>query len=416
MEIEFACPFCRKPHSVGPELAGRRGRCKDCGTVMRIPGERPAAVAEEATPREKPAARLAAPVQASPRPTSSPPPVPRPRPKTAPVPEPEPIVVVDDPYGLADELPAPSLRQGLVDAGTAEPEAAPLPRAGFEPSAKAKRKRVDEGPWGLPIRHAAMKVMVVAIAVGKFAQAMLSSGKVEGLTYVGLVGCGLYILVAALSGLSLIGAAVSLSRGNRLAFSGESGRAQFGWLATIVLSFYGVYGVISGFQGGDRALLTSLDARLSITEKADVAVYDRLISELIGIHYRLVAILPTLPRPESSHGRVAWMALADIARDQTRILSEAAATPKPTRGQVRQLYGRHHGAILAALDRTARAVHDALARLAPPADSEFGRMLRTVEADTIKYQNSYKKFYPAGATDSTGWYFAVFGEAAAPGR
>ena len=40
MSISFKCPKCRKPFKVGDKLAGRQGKCPDCGSQFKIPAGR----------------------------------------------------------------------------------------------------------------------------------------------------------------------------------------------------------------------------------------------------------------------------------------------------------------------------------------------------------------------------------------
>ena len=51
MPISFACDFCSRKYRVDDGLAGRKVKCKDCGTDLTIPSARTAAVA----PKPKPA-------------------------------------------------------------------------------------------------------------------------------------------------------------------------------------------------------------------------------------------------------------------------------------------------------------------------------------------------------------------------
>ena len=37
-KIHLECPFCHRHYEVDGALAGRKSRCKDCGTVFPIPG------------------------------------------------------------------------------------------------------------------------------------------------------------------------------------------------------------------------------------------------------------------------------------------------------------------------------------------------------------------------------------------
>lgn len=65
--IEFSCPSCGRTYRVRDELAGKTGRCKECGAAMPIPGE-DIPVAEAIEEAKAPPAR---------RPTSAPPPAAR---------------------------------------------------------------------------------------------------------------------------------------------------------------------------------------------------------------------------------------------------------------------------------------------------------------------------------------------------
>lgn len=414
MKIEFACPFCRKPHSVEPELAGRRGRCKDCGTVMRIPGERAAAnLDKKATLREKPAARVAIPTRETLQPTP-PEPVPRPRPRPEPVREPEPVLEVDDPYGLADELPAPTSRQGLVEAGVAEPEYAPLPRAGFEPSVTKPRRQGSGGAWWVSLRRIAMMLMGSAfytvVKTRRLWSQTQTSGPWSTARWIFSLGIGIAILIAAVfTVVSLIGSAISFLRGDRRSNRCETRGQQIGWFATIVVTCLLCGLLLTAFFRPNRAGLGGLDARLSATEQADIRVYENLVGQATAFHGRLANTLATLPPPDRPGGLAAWQALGSIEAEVDRIKGEAAVTPKPTRGQVQQLFDRHGEEYRNALAATTQATHDVIARLNLPEDSEFEKILETLEASSVKYENEYKQAYPAGATDASGWYFALFG-------
>ena len=48
--ISFACQQCGKPFTVSDDLAGKTGRCKQCGSVMRIPARQAEPIRAE-TPR-----------------------------------------------------------------------------------------------------------------------------------------------------------------------------------------------------------------------------------------------------------------------------------------------------------------------------------------------------------------------------
>lgn len=321
---------------------------------------------------------------------------------------------VDDPYGLADESPAPtSRREDLAGAALADQELAPLPRAGFDPSSNKKRMRGNEGPWGLPIRQAAMGLMVIAGVMGRASRVFRESGQTEALQYVGLGLVGTCLIAASLSAASVIGAAVSLARGNRQAFSGESTHGQIGWLMTVVASCLLPCLWFAGSQGSVRA---RMDAKLSAVEKADIAVYDRLINEMLALHDRLGRLMEQLVVAQGPEARALQVAQVNLQRDYEGLMREVAGTPMPTRAQVKQLFDRYHERVLAAILRTSQGMHKVVASLNLPPGNEVGKALKKSEADTAKHANAYKSLFPANATDSTGWYFAVFGEAVAPRR
>jgi dienelactone hydrolase/DNA-directed RNA polymerase subunit RPC12/RpoP len=50
MSIEFRCGQCNKHYAAADNVAGKALKCKQCGHVMRIPGEPPVAAAEPAPP------------------------------------------------------------------------------------------------------------------------------------------------------------------------------------------------------------------------------------------------------------------------------------------------------------------------------------------------------------------------------
>ena len=116
MSIAFSCEQCGKHYEVSQALAGKRGRCKQCGHKMTIP--RPAPVKAGGGPVGLDAYGLeevAEPSRSRSRSRSS-----QPAPATGPV----------DPYSL-DEEPEPL---------------APLPPAVRRPSAAGAESPVPAGP------------------------------------------------------------------------------------------------------------------------------------------------------------------------------------------------------------------------------------------------------------------------------
>ena len=42
MDVSFYCPGCARPMTAAPNLVGRRGACRKCGSPFTIPGQMPA--------------------------------------------------------------------------------------------------------------------------------------------------------------------------------------------------------------------------------------------------------------------------------------------------------------------------------------------------------------------------------------
>jgi hypothetical protein len=53
MPITFACPECDKTFKVSDEMAGRKGKCNNCGATMLIPGKVGAMKSSNGTPRSR---------------------------------------------------------------------------------------------------------------------------------------------------------------------------------------------------------------------------------------------------------------------------------------------------------------------------------------------------------------------------
>ncbi|WP_337173018.1 hypothetical protein, partial [Paludisphaera sp.] len=400
MKIHFSCPFCAKSYSVDETLAGRKGRCKDCGTTMQIPGAtatKPVAPAPAPAPKARPAAR----------------------PRPAPDPAPMPAHDVSDPYGLADEpAPMPARRDMLADAE----EAAALPRGGMgKPGGGARKKKkkrgADEGPWGLPIRQGAIGLMVLVLFLGrvmKYARRAHQEGEIGPYLQTGMLG--LCLLAAALSLVSVVGAIVSFSRGNRSAFRGESTGGQAAWgltvLASLAVAYFFLTGTLS-FSG--RGQLAAMDASLSATERVPIGVYEDLVDTAIRHQRRMAAALDKLGSPEFGAGMEAAMELEMLKFEAESILARGRSTPAPTREQVSQLYAKFADPFRQAFQETVRAARDAQGRLDAPPGSPPAKAMREVVDGATEYADGYARAYPEGSTDSTGWYFAVFSKDAGSG-
>lgn len=121
MTVSFSCEECGKDYQVDDGLAGKRGRCKQCGHTMKIPAAEAVAVksASPAGALKSFGAGAAAPARPARRPTP------------APSKEPE----SDDPYGLADAEPEPVAEM-----------LAPLPPSARRPSKFQAEPSVAEKP------------------------------------------------------------------------------------------------------------------------------------------------------------------------------------------------------------------------------------------------------------------------------
>ncbi len=412
MKIHFSCSFCGKDYSVDAALAGRKGRCKDCGNTMRIPGggETSSAAASPA-----PAAPKPRPASTAPRPASA-----GSKPKPAPVPAPPPADDVDDPYGLEDASSTSpmTIRPDMLadDGGDA-----PLPRVGAtKPAAgkQTKRKRgVDEGPWGLPIRQAAIGLMGFVLILGRAMRAVHRAHQEQAVgSYIQTGMLVLTLLAAALSLVSVVGAIVSFARGNRSAFRGESTGGQVGWGLTVLASLAVAYLYLGGSLGsltGGR--LGTLDARLSDREVVPMMVYEDMVRGAVGYHKRLAEALEGLGNPDAGPGLHAFFDFAWIEGDARSLDMRGRSTPLPTRDQVRKLFDQFGGPYREAVVRSAAAATAAMARMTAPADSPPGKAMRELVDNATTYRDEYLAAFPEGSTDPTGWYFAVFSKDAGSG-
>jgi hypothetical protein len=138
MSITFACGHCGKTFTLDDKFGGKKGKCKQCGSVMQIPGavsapdSMPGSVRREIspsrrapTPAHKPVhAQEISPSRRSPTPTQAPSP---------------------DIFGFDDQpRPGPAAVMSLDEEDFEPVGAAPLPRASIgrsEPSKKKKAKR-----------------------------------------------------------------------------------------------------------------------------------------------------------------------------------------------------------------------------------------------------------------------------------
>ena len=163
MSITFACVHCGKSFTIDDKFAGKKGRCKQCGAVMDIPGPRPERTLRGSMDQEiSPSRRPPAPAHA----TAS----------------------VEDRYALDD---GPTLGRGGLPPGIEEVESArPFgtrsnPRAPslYDPP-KKKRKKSGGGGGIQTLGRIALGVVGVLVALGVVGVGLrfLASSLIPGLS------------------------------------------------------------------------------------------------------------------------------------------------------------------------------------------------------------------------------------------
>lgn len=155
--LEVACPGCGSKLKAPDSMAGKKAKCKKCGTSFRLPGAAADSVGESQmlSAVDVP---TAAPAEANPFALDSllasppPPPAPpkKPEPTKKPVPQAEPVAS-DDPFNFAAAAPAPPPPPPAVKKST--PKAAPLPEP--KPRAKPKPAPAAAVPFAEPLDEAA---------------------------------------------------------------------------------------------------------------------------------------------------------------------------------------------------------------------------------------------------------------------
>jgi hypothetical protein len=133
MTIDFSCDECGKDYQVSPALAGKKGRCKQCGHTMRIPDLALATATASAGGARGGLKTFGAEPSAPRRPASAPP-APH---QTKAKPKAKPTTEDDDPYGFADAEPEPEPLAPLPPA-MRRPAFQPEPTA---PAGKPKKKK-----------------------------------------------------------------------------------------------------------------------------------------------------------------------------------------------------------------------------------------------------------------------------------
>ncbi len=207
MSISFECESCGKAYTLSDNLAGKKGKCKTCGNVMRIP---------------------------QPGPTT---------------------LTADDLYGIDDgpaaPLPPKSNRAAYRDDGL-EP---PMPRrAGFGLASKPKSKSKGE-PWGLGIRRFASLTLTAFVVISMFTRRVPAEFATEPAML--LIGFGLTILLligVIATSVSVVGAGISFAGGNRRAFACETWGQVADWVVDCGLSSLFLAGFFIGLSNAIRGV------------------------------------------------------------------------------------------------------------------------------------------------------------------
>jgi hypothetical protein len=206
MGITFTCPSCDRSFTVDDQLAGKRGRCRSCGSVIRIP---------------------------------------------EPVADAAPGLSVEDLYGLED---APAISAGEKQGSGRGPfgESTLLPsRAMTQGKGKPQRKprRIGSGePWGIAIRRAACSCLFGSLILSRLLRLVpLEYRSSQLLAFfmfaaISVIGVGVVLTVV-----SIVGASVSFMTGNTRAFFSESKGEMAGWLVAGLISIGAIVAFGYGF-------------------------------------------------------------------------------------------------------------------------------------------------------------------------
>jgi len=363
MSIGFQCPGCQRPYNVDSALAGKRVRCKQCGIETRVP-----------TPS---------------RPPSAPPPPPKAKAKPPPVPVD--IYGFDD--GRVEPMPAPRAPAAAVMERDQSPANGGF--FGSNPKKRRKRRASDDGPWGVPLRWFAFLLYMacVALYIG-IITGVVSPSTRSVLDY----GRAAATIVMAVS---VVGALISLLRGNRGAFRGEGALGQIAWGWAVFWLSLAQLLIWGGASRDQREPVP-----LAETAKVDISAYEQPIREMIERLCEMADCIDQVqPRGGVEPVERLWSKLreVDLARDRARAL------PLPTSDQVRQLKTNCEADFRSALLRQRDAASELKKRFPP--DSPVVEYFQPIESGMTKFLRKYDDAFSPGSGHD-GWYFAVLGEGA----
>jgi hypothetical protein len=198
MSITFTCSSCNRSFTVDDRLAGKRGKCKSCGSLMKIP--EPVAAA-----------------------TSG--------------------LSVEDLYGLED---APAIATGGKQASGRGPvgDSTPMPSRvrTYDTGKPQRKKRVSgRGPWGVVIRRVACSCLFSSLVISRLLKLVPSEYQTnQVLASFMFAAISVIVLGVLLTIVSFVGASVSFVTGNKRAFASESMGEMAGWLVACLLSLVAI--------------------------------------------------------------------------------------------------------------------------------------------------------------------------------
>jgi hypothetical protein len=215
MNITFDCPFCRHPFTVPEAYAGKKAKCKHCGTSLQIPGTPPATAASTpAAAAPKPAPKPAA----APKPATVAAPKPAPKPATVatpkPAPKPQPLEAKPaEIYGLDDDdvVARPSPAGSIYEEELEAADQPPVVRRAGSGSGKSKPKRSkasSAGPSENTLQARKIGWGLMGLGVLSFVLPMVGL-QIKGLHRLGpeqqaAFGIGFVVLGAAVVGLTYL--------------------------------------------------------------------------------------------------------------------------------------------------------------------------------------------------------------------
>jgi hypothetical protein len=216
MSITFTCSSCNRSFTVDDRLAGKRGKCKYCGSLMRIPES--VAVATGG-------------------------------------------LSVEDLYGLED---APAIPAGVKQTGGRRPvaDSTPMPsRARAYDTAKPNGKKSNngEGPWGVVIRRVGCGCLCAGLIISRLLRLVPLEYRTDQLlalcTFASISVMGVGVLITLVS---VVGAAVSFITGNRRAFTSVSMGEMAGWVVACLVSVAATVAFAYGFTHPSSKLAQSV--------------------------------------------------------------------------------------------------------------------------------------------------------------